>query len=442
MSTIPATRRPATRVSWWDRPLKPFLAPGALLFSPVLITAPSAFAGESSPLAVYALSLLPFVFALCSLAFWGARWKLTTATYLGGIYVLLVVAAAVRGGQAGAISHNAAALEAVQVGLLALLGAFAFLREPRAEERARHLRALCWAPIVYVAVNVALHFAGVHPPGQYDTDSGLPATMLGLVGIDTHRVLFPMSGGLNGIGPTAVAALVISTTLALHRQQRRLAILGSLASLYVILAIDSRGALMFALLALALVMFTPRARRRGLGWVAIALPVLPILLVLALTSLAETDVGANLNRSGGEDISTATGRTVVWGEVTHTLAKPGLNQVFGYGRNGQLTSGASLGYYYLFRNDTDPLKHTAHSLILQTALDVGLVGVACLLILAAMVLRGLAFRIRDPYYAALFTATLALLLLGIVQSDPTPTHPDSFAFWLLVVFAAVRPGEA
>ena len=417
--------------------VQPFVVPGVLLFSLVLIQAPVLF-GANASIWAYGISLAPFCAAIVSLALMRARWWAATPLWLAIAYVMLLVAAAFRGGIAGAMSFNSAVLEAVQLTLLATVGMFAFLREPRESQRARYLRALCWAPVVFLATNLALYVAGVLPAGQYTADSRLPATMLGLIGVHVNRVQFPLASGLNGIGPTAVVALVVCSVLAVRNEQRKRAVAGTLLSLCVVLLIDSRGALLFGLLALALVTLTPRARKRGFGWVAILLPVLPIVLILALTNLAETEVGSELDRGGVESLSTGTGRTVVWGAVIKVFRPPAVEHVFGYGQNGHITSGASLNYAYLFPNEPDALAHSAHNLLLQTLLDTGWIGLACLIALAVAVLNRLARLAADSYYAALLAAALALLLLGIVQADPTPVHPDSFAFWILLLFAALR----
>lgn len=414
-----------------------YLVPGVLLFSLVLVRAPILFGGQP-PLAVYVVTLLPFCVAIASLSLWPARWTVDWAVLLAVGYLALVVIAGFRAGYFDVISESAALRQMAQFSLVALLGMFAFLREPRAEQRALHLRALCWAPAVFLAVNVGLYFLGILPVGEYTADAEQPATMLGLLGLESNRVLFPLANGVTGIGPIAAMALGLSATLALRGEQRKLALVAALLALYVILAIDSRGALLFGLLAFTLVAVAPRGRKHRLGWVAIALPALPVVLVLVLTGVAESDVGTELDRGGIANLNTATGRTVVWEEVIDVFDRPSADHLFGYGQSGQIVSGASVGYAYLVTDSPEPLAHTAHSVILQTLLDLGWVGLLCFLALAAMVLTRLGRRAGDPRYAALLAATLSLLLLGIVQATPTTAHPDSFASWLLVVFAAVR----
>jgi hypothetical protein len=411
-----------------------------LLLTPVLMAAP-VLAGTNPSPTVYGLTVLPLVLAVFSLWVREGHMPIIDPLLLAVAYVVLLIVSAWRGHGFGSVSFNAAALQTVQFSLLALLGMFAFMRERDDRRRGQYVDALCWSPVVFVAINVALQVAGFVPPDQ-EPSTG-QATMLQLVGVSTERVSFPMSGGFNGIGPTAVAGLVVSGTFLQRRIRPRWALAGTLLSLYVIFAIDSRGALLFAVLAIALATAAPRARNRGFGWVAIALPVLPVLLVLALTGLAETEVRADLNRQGVGDISTGTGRTLVWDEVTKVLTKPSLDNVWGYGAKGQIESGASVNYSTLF-SDPDPLSHSAHNLVLQTALDTGWLGAALLIALAAIVMTRLTrFSLINARYAALRNAALALLLLGIVQAAPTPVHSDSFAFWLLVVFASMvsTPGD-
>lgn len=419
--------------------IQPFVVPGTILFAPVLIRAPILF-GQSPPLWAYALSLLPFCAAIVSLSLWRARWYACTSVLLAVAYVALVVIAAFRGSYFETISGHGAALEAVQFTLLALLAGFAFLREPREHQRGRYIRALCWSPVVYVSTNVVLHFGGVAATGAtYRTqDQELAASTLQLLGVSASRVLFPLAPGVNAFGPICAIALAICATLWLRREQRKLATLGALVSIYAILAIDSRGALMFGVLSIALVTLIPRARHRGLGWVAIALPLLPILLVTTLGALSSsTTAGLSRTGPGAESIATGSGRTIVWQEAAKVLSKPSIDSLLGYGQNGQVTSGASLWYAYLFVGQVEPLKANAHNMVLQTGLDLGWIGIVCAIALAAAVLTRLSLHALDPLYLALMTGCVAVLLIGVVEAAPTPANPESFAFWLLAVFAAL-----
>ena len=414
------------------------LVAGVLLFSLVLVQAP-VLLGDDPSAAAAALTQAPFVLAICALAMRKGQWRASTGMLLAMGYVGLLIVAAFRASYFGTITTNFAIFQAIQFSLIATLAAFAFLRDSRPFARRRYLLALCWAPAAYVAVNVLLHFAGYDPPGLVEPEKGYEAIVLNLLGISSQRVVFPMTAGFNGMAPTAAIAFAVSVLFALRGQHRKLAILGATASLYAMLATDSRGALLVAPLAVAVVVFTPRIHKRRFGWFAVALPVLPVLLALALATTADTP-GAKFDRFSGS-ISTGTVRTIVWEEALALLSEPRLDHIFGYGQQGQVASGVSVGYAPLFGNGPDVLSVSVHNVVLQTALDMGWVGVACLIAVAAVMLTGLARGAGDPVYAALLAGTLAILFLGTVQASPTPYHPDSFAWWLMVVFGAVRLRE-
>lgn len=445
----PAQRRD-TAMTGHPRPAAPmyiqrgFLVSGVLLFSLVLIRAPILM-GERVTISIYGLSLLPFGLAIVSLTLLRRpSWRPSRGLLIAITYLLMIMVAALRGVDVGTISPQAAGLQSVHFILLALLAAGAFLGEPAAHRRERYLRALCWAPVVYVVTNVALHLAGIGPAttGYRSEGAYLPATTLQAFGVSMSRVQFPLSGGVNAFGPICAIALAICATLWCSRRQRILAVLGGLVCLYAILAIDSRGALSFGLLAVALVVLIPRARHRGLGWVGITLPLLPILLVMTLGALS-TSMAASLSRSGVgvADITAGTGRTAVWREAARTLAAFRVDNVIGYGQAGQVVSGTSVDYAYIFRGYLDPLGASAHNLLLQTGLDLGWLGILIVVALVSVVLLRLAQHSEAPFHRALLAATLAAVLVGIVEAAPTTSNAESFMFWILVMFAAMRETE-
>lgn len=414
--------------------IRPFIVFGTLLFSLVLLRIPLLFPGRIA----FAAALLPFCAAIWSLLSRRPYWRPSASVVFALGYVLLALVTVVRGVRSDVLAPSSATQQVIQVCLVSLLGALAFLREPRAYERERNLRALCWAPVVFVAVNVGLFGIGYAPAEAGPRAAEHEASTLGLLGLSTSRTEFPMNSGL--VFPLAAVSLAICIVFAVRNERRSLALGGAALSLFAILAIDSRGSLIFGVLAAAIVLLAPRARERGFGWIAISLPVFPLVMTAALTNFANMPVSSRFSRGGfTEDISTGTGRTVVWDAATSFLGQPSVDNIFGHGLLGQKVTGVSLDYAYLFRGDPDPLAHTVHNGLLQTTLDTGWVGGACLIALAVLVLARLSRRTREShFYLALLAGALALLLSGIVEAVPTPVLVDSFAWWLLVVFAATR----
>lgn len=220
--------------------IQPLLVPGVLLFSIVLLRAP-ALADEVSPM-VLSLTLGPFVLAIASLLLQPGSWHANAWVLLAAAYVGLLVIASARGAFLNTLTQNGAIREITQILLLVTLSLLAFVRESRPRQRERYLRALGWAPVVYVAVNVALHAAGIvaSQSGYRCEGCQLEATMLQVLGYSNIRTQFPLSAGVNAFGPICAIALAVSATLAIRGEQRKLAVLATIVSLYAILAIDSR----------------------------------------------------------------------------------------------------------------------------------------------------------------------------------------------------------
>jgi len=413
-----------------------------LLFSIVIIQFPVAF-GDEPPLIVRVASLVPLVAALAVLLLWRGAWRIRPLhAVLFGVYLLLVTVAIVRAGQAEAEALYSPALalfRALEWLLVAGLGLAAFVREPRERARRRHREALCWAPVVYVALNVALHFAGF--AAERSGSGYLPTTLLGQLGISGNRTLFPLSLGINSFGAIAGIALASATLLAWRKgaRLRWAAVLGAAVSLYAILAVDSRGAFFFSLTAITLVILVPRARARGVAGLAMLLPLLP-LFVVGVLATADSRYGEILSR-GGTSAATGSSRSVVWEAVLSFLASFRLEHLFGYGSYGQVTSGVSLSYSSVFRGFDDPLLASPHNLLLQSILDTGYVGLLVVLSLCIVLISQLAAqRARDssPQSSALFAAAVFLILLGVVEAVPVEGAAESFTFWLLALTAALR----
>jgi len=428
-------------VDWYRRSS---MVVAILLFSIVLVRLPAAF-GDSPPPLVSILSLIPFFVALGALLLWKGTWRvrgLHLVLFAG--YVALLVVAILRAMAYGvAYSTNSGTLALLTWVPLALLGAAAFIRERREAEVRRYVMALCWAPALYVAVNLLMFLGGFSNAGRSAADGGqLSATVLASIGFEFNRVLFPLAVGINGFG--AIAGVALATTAMLfisgRGPQRVAAALGVFVSLVALLAVDSRGSLLFAIAAVLLVVLVPRARARGLAGLPLLLPLLPVLLLAVLGSLSDNTLVTQFAREG-TGISTATDRSIVWGAVADFLMHFRFEQLIGYGAFGQLPSGVSTSYFQVLTGFDQPLLASAHNVVLQTVLDVGWFGLIISLALFAAVIRQLGLRharFGRPEDGAMLAGAVCLLLIGTVDPSPTHTLQDGFTFWLLLLAAALR----
>lgn len=419
-----------------------------LLFSIVLMQSPALF-GDSPPPVAFILSLLPFAAALITLLIRPGMFRLRPLhVVLFGSYMALITLAVLRAGALGLVySTSVSYYRALGWLLVAGVGLAAFARETRASSRARYVEALCWAPVVYVASNIALHLVGFSPERRTDTDTAeLSATLLGELGLSGTRVLFPLSSGLNSFGAVAGIALASATLLAWrqHGHRRWIAAIGALVSLYGILAVDSRGALLFSLSAIVVVLLVPRARARGLAGLPFLLPLLPLLLLGFLTATADSSYVTTFSR-GGPGLDTGASREVVWGAVVDFLASFQFSHLFGYGSFGQVASGVSLNYTTVFRGYDDPVAASTHNFLLQSILDSGYIGLVVTVALCAVLIlkvTGGSAGLSEAHRSALLAAVVCLLLIGVTESVPTGAATDSFTFWLLALAAVLGASQA
>ncbi|WP_445148158.1 O-antigen ligase family protein [Baekduia sp. Peel2402] len=363
-----------------------------------------------------------------------------TVIYAGYIGTELVRGA--QNGVYGSVS-NAYQLAVLYVSLVVF--AFVAINRARSErERERRLAAIAFAPAMYSLVNVLLWAGGAptraaEQPGGGSIALGDPASTLGAVGIHVGRVEFPLTNSINLFGVVAAGGLAAAGIMlvrhvpAVPRWMAALAVVASCAGL---LLGDSRGSLIVAIA--VILWFALSDRIRAASGVAALLPVLPLLLLTVLGMLAGTGLDTSLSRNGG-DFATGTNRLYIWQGAWDTIKHPSLDAVWGWGAAGQITSGASSNYAYLFSGQADPTAAPTHSVVLQTLVDGGYVGLLLLVAAMAMTITGLVrFTRLHPrsMTGPVLGSVIAILLGGTTEVAPTYYAQEALVAVLLAAGAA------
>lgn len=428
---------------------------------------PAQGAPLGTPLSHYAAFLALFSVVLVRLPILathhGNLWKLTVAMLffvgawrsrsvhadravnrgLADLLALYLIATGVvmfRGAAAGGYTAHSAFYDWL---MIAALGIFAVTFLAGARQRAIQSRmiAVAFAPTVYVTVNVLLYLGRHSLPFQLpQSPAEVGSTtdeMLGLIGIHTGRIVFPLALGLNNFGMIASAGFAAATIVCVRSQSPRRSVSATAAAicLYGDLATDSRAPLLLALAVIALFLVT--ARLRTAQGLAIVIPLSPALVLASLSFFAGAGFLGGLSRQGG-DLSTGNNRLYIWTDVIHFIEHANANLIFGYGGYGQVRSGVAFKYAYLF---TDPraYAHTAHNLALQTILDAGFVGLALLVAVVVAAVSALERGARAFPRSAL-PGVLALLLVtvlsGATEAVPSYLSPDTLALFVLLVGTA------
>ncbi len=421
-----------------------------VLLTAVAITAilclrlPAAF-GATPPTWINLLSLAPIAVGVLVLApRLGPMWPPTPLIALLGLFVAITSVALYRGAAAGAfetINHSVTEI----VGLL-LITTFAFMYCASARDRVELLfrvRLLLYAPGLYVVANVAAHLGGLHvatvagEPASV-SNVGQPAELLALLGIHAGRVLFPLANGINNFGDVVGCALVAAAVLVVtdRGKWRRLDMAVVLCSLFALFATDSRGALLFAVA--AVIISLALATNAGLVALPAAVPFTTAIATAVLGFTANTGLVSLFSRNN-LDLATGTNRLYIWRAILPILSHPSFSQIYGYGANGQIASGASLRYDYLFAGVTNPAQLTTHNFMLQMVLDSGYLGLACMvaLLMAAFARLRRAGPVLDrAIQRALIGILIFLILVGATDGAPSVYTPEALDMFLVVAAVA------
>ena len=305
----------------------------------------------------------------------------------------------------------------------------------------RRVRCALYSPVCFVAINLGLYAMGVtFSPnvGQEQTNKG-PAQLLGLIGIHTSRASLPLSPGLNGMGEASALALVICAVLAYRGggRLRAVSVLGVLLSVTALLLVDSRGPLLYALLALVIMAVVPRWARRAVVILPILLLSAPAIILFIVGQLGS--LSSTFSRNPG-DFVTATGRSKIWSIVGQFLSHPHVEDLIGYGAYGQVRSGVSAQYAYLFHIE-HPEFVSAHNIALQTVLDMGYIGLAVFVFFLMVVInsaRASNQKTDTPESAALLAALIALSLFGASEALPGLAGIYLLVSLVVLACAAIR----
>jgi hypothetical protein len=304
--------------------------------------------------------------------------------------------------------------------MLALSAAFAYcaLLAPASRDLQRQrLRCALCAPVAFIEVNLALWIVGFTLPAEATQTSGQGNTseILSLIGLHVTRVVFPLSPGINGAGSVAAVSLVICAWMLRGEGRRWPLLLGAACSIATIALADSRGALVFAVLALIL---SSVNLRRLAKVMPIALPFGPAIILFVVGRLGS--LAPSLSRQQG-DFVTATGRETIWENVLSFLGHPHLQDLVGYGAYGQTRTGIGWQDAYLFPGVQYPQFNSVHSLAFQTILDTGWLGLGILIWFLATAFSAAYQRAtseRTVETSALLGSLMAIMLIGSDEALP------------------------
>ncbi|MBD2664826.1 hypothetical protein B6N60_04098 [Richelia sinica FACHB-800] len=261
-------------------------------------------------------------------------------------------------------------------------GFAAFLYNQNKYSSHKLVMAICYSIPVYVVANVLLSVAGINPSpekiaGLYGTATTQSSYFLTILGLQSHRVLFPLASGINSFGVAAGASLLLGIAMFLEEKKyifkKIIALFITLFGLYASLMCDSRGPLFMSFLSL---LFMKIAISKTRGLVPYLIVLTPLFLILFSLFIATVDIPFVEVLSRNPSSQVLTGREVIWNSAIQELSHFSLNHLLGFGIYGQAASSVSANYSDIFekRYAINPELASLHNAQLQYIIDIGYIG--------------------------------------------------------------------
>jgi O-antigen ligase len=417
------------------------------LFGIVLAQAPKLLPNGTSFKVVL---LVPFLLGICatSAEVIRPRFSLSKSAVVAlWVYLSVLIVTMARGVESGASTETtrSTALFCAQFVLLAWFSYRLLASAQTDEQRWERLVALALAPATFVAFNLLImkvHLPFITVPTQATgSANGTNATFLNALGIHASRSNLPLTGGVNASGAMSATGFAAAAILALRvrHPSRLITVTAAGVCAYAALLSDSHTVMIIALG--VVVLFAVRPRFRAFSWVPVATSVAPAIVLASVGVVASLGFGF-IGRGGTQNLETLDDRVYIWRAAWNTIIHSDLYHILvGYGAYGQVSSGASRGYAWIFEGSTEaPLRNTVHDLAFQTMLDGGIVALAALVLLgvaAFTALSRVAARAPSPPIQALSAILVVLLLNGATEALPSYLFAETLDTVLLVAGAAL-----
>ncbi len=420
-----------------------------ILFSLVIIRLAYFLGYSRSPL-FNLVCMLPFVLVVIknlALLFRSQQIKKVNPNLLAAfcVYLVLLGIAFLR----SALSDQYSFVAMVgKYGLWLTLSVFSFLSFTRIDRPIKgiYLNAVFYGLILYILVNVVTYVLGFENPEDYFL-SARPALMLKALHINLNRVTFPFSSGLNTFGIVAAAGLVVASlkmVFSRSRGEKVLGLLSALVCLGAILAVDSRGALVFALFTILLAVIFPTRAVKLWRWIPLVAPLLPLFVIFVQNYLPFELFQDLMRNPTAYEVDLLSGRQQIWTIILDQFKDFDWNHLIGYGYHGQVLSGLSQNYAFLFSNFIFGETASAHNFALQTLLDFGYVGFIAVYWLILSLSFRLAWLVKvntsEPQAKIAFFLFFFIVLAGSTEIVLTPDHVEIFVLFIFLCgYALVDP---
>jgi hypothetical protein len=286
--------------------------------------------------------------------------------------------------------------------------------------------------------------------GKMEIEDYGASRLMSLLGLAVNRINFPLSAGPTAFGPIAGMFSCIGICLLISGRTAILRIVGALstvAGFAGVFLVDSRTAFVCVPLVIAIAHMSVRrvALRAVLVKSPFIIPFVPVFLVGFIKLIQTAGIASLFQRDGtfAQKLGLASGRDDIWIIVLRTLSDFDPIHLIGYGVWGQVISGISREYSWIF-SQVMTTSASTHNASFQVVLDMGYIGLGAWIFLLYRLLKASSSNLHASIGSTLpfvfWSLALYFILTGIFDVSTTFYQSDSFPIFLGLISCQIAFG--
>ena len=237
------------------------------------------------------------------------------------------------------------------------------------------MRMIIYGLVCLVLENLLFYLMGFESSSEYSYY--VPGVLVSAIGLEIEAAVFSLEAAPKSLGNIMVFLAAISFIFFKEMKNIWLYFPMALICIGMIIVADARMYLAIILLLIVALPFHEKLISKSYLKIYLVLfPIIPLLLIIVASYIAEIPGFDIVARSASDNISTLSGRTDIWSSIGGEIQDANSEILYGYGAAGMVNSGINEQVSYMFSGGwADTGIKTAHNSILQQLLDKGLIGV-------------------------------------------------------------------
>lgn len=355
--------------------------------------------------------------------------------FLVFVYVVFEIIAFIRSGVLGVMDFGTVIkFIGISTSLIFFL-LFSISNLKNSEDLKYFMRAIIYSFSFLIFLNFTLYLIGINPyisGNEYIYVSD--GVLLSSVGLKISSAIYPLEAGPKLLGSIIVFVGVISIISIVKRFKLIFFLPILLLTILMILLSDAR---LYLAVLLLFVFISPFYKiissKIFLQSYLIIFPLIPILILFIASYVAELPGIEVLSRSADDNISSLSGRTLIWSSISNEIQEFNIQLLYGYGASGTINSGINneVAHVFLGGWENTGVK-TAHNSILQQLLDKGLIGVVIFLLM----FRSLIYTFKGLKSAEGITFIFGVLSMMLASSLNTLFYfasSESYVLFIILI---------